>query len=46
MAPAGVMPMKIDAFQGQLPLENVCSATEYVSEGLTLFLQNASLFTT
>jgi hypothetical protein len=36
--------MKIYGFQGQLPLGNVCSATEYVSEGLTLFFQNASIF--
>jgi len=25
---------------GQLPWGNVCSATEYVSEGLTLFFRN------
>jgi len=36
--------VKRDAFQDRLPLGNVCSVTEYVSEGLTLFLWNASLF--
>jgi hypothetical protein len=36
--------VKSDAFQGQSPLGNVCSATKYDSEGLNLFFRNASLF--
>ena len=40
----GFRSMKSDALQGQSSLRNVCSATEYVSEGLTLFSHNPAHF--
>ena len=35
--------MKSDALQGQSSLRIVCSATEYVSQDLTLFSRNPAL---
>ena len=40
----GFRSMKSDALQGRSSLINVCSATEYVSEDLTLFSRNPALF--
>ena len=40
----GFRSMKSDALQGRSSLRNVCSATEYVSEDLTLFSRTTVRF--